>query len=122
MNKGFTLIEGLVIFLIVSMVLFIVAMPFVTIRYQTSSGEHTGYVTAVEKNGIIWKTGRAYVKTDTMSSQEDKYCVIDPDVYQQLQQYAATKTHVNVYYIDWLKKGLSCEHEDGIITKVVAAN
>ncbi len=35
----------------------------------TNQGEHTGYVTAVEQEGLIWKTWRAYIKTDPQSSQ-----------------------------------------------------
>jgi hypothetical protein len=119
-NKGSTLIEALVLFVVVGIIFLTFGLPFLVIRYQTSSGEHTGYVTAIEKNGIIFKTGHAYVKTDTMSSQEDQYCVIDDAVYAQLQQYAANKTHVDIYYVSWLNAGIqNCAAEDAIITKVV---
>lgn len=90
---------------------------------EIGSGEHTGYVTAVERNGVVWKTGRAYVKTDTSSSQEDVYCIIaDANVYQQLQDASTAKTHVSVYYTSWLIPGArNCHGEDSVIYAVKPA-
>jgi hypothetical protein len=98
----------------------IIYVPIFGLHYETSKGEHTGYVTAVEKSGVFFKTGTAYVKTDTQSSQEDSYCVIDPDVYSQLQQASLSKIHVNVYYLGWFSAGIGkCNGEGEIIYKVV---
>lgn len=104
---------------IVAVIAFFIWLPFQTWKVETSKGEHTGYVTAVETNGIFLKTNRAYIKTDTQSSQEDAYCVMDEGVYKQLQEYAARKAHVNVYFADWLKRGIqNCSGESAFIYKV----
>ena len=42
---------------------------------STGPGAHTGYVTAVEQEGWLFKNYRVYVKTDNSSSQEDIYCL-----------------------------------------------
>jgi hypothetical protein len=95
------------------------SVPFWVFSYNTGSGEHTGIVTSVEKNGIFFKTDTAYVKTNTTSSQEDAYCVIDPAVYAELQQDAIYQSPVNVYYVSWLKAGIqNCDGEGAIITQV----
>ncbi len=95
-------------------------VPLAGFHYETGRGEHTGYITAIERTGIIFKTGTAYIKTDTQSSQEDSYCVIDPEIYSQLQQYSTSKTHVNAYFLSWLSAGIkNCSGEDQIIYKVV---
>lgn len=94
-------------------------LPFVGWHYETARGEHTGYITAVERTGLIFKTNRVYLKTDTQSSQEDSYCVIDQDVYSQLQQYSTQKQHVNAYFFDWAVAGITnCKGEGAIIYKV----
>ncbi len=86
---------------------------------QTSQGQHTGYITSVERSGIFFKTNTVYLKTDTQSSQEDAYCVIDPQVYSQLETLSQQKSHVTVNYINYLSKGISyCNHEDAIIIGV----
>jgi hypothetical protein len=63
-----------------------------------NNGQHTGFVSSVEQSGIIWKTWRAYVKTDPQSSQEDSYCVTDPAVVSQLQNTEQSKESVTVNY------------------------
>jgi hypothetical protein len=95
-------------------------VPIVGFHYETSRGEHTGYITAVERNGIFFKTGRAYVKTDTQSSQEDSYCFIDKDIEKQLQEYSTKKIHANIYFFDWFSTGIAnCGGNDiGIIYKI----
>lgn len=88
-------------------------------QYETGRGEHTGYITAVQKQGMFYKTGRAYVKTDTQSSQEDAYCVIDDNVYKQLEQLSKSKTQVTIKYFSWFQPGIkNCEGEDDIIYQV----
>lgn len=62
-----------------------------------NEGTHTGYVTAVEKEGIIWRVNSAYFKTDTQSSQEDKYCASD-DVVTQLKEAQVAKKLVTIEY------------------------
>ena len=82
-------------------------------------GTHNVYVTAVETNGIIWSTDRAYVKTSQQSSQEDTYCVQDPAVLTQLKNAVALGTDVVITYdhpvVEWV---WNCKGEDAIITAV----
>ena len=96
----------------------IIGVPIFGFHYETGRGEHTGFVTATEKHGIFFKTNTAYLKTDTQSSQEDNYCVIDEDVYSQLQRYSVEKTHLNVYFFSYFSAGIkNCDAEEAIIYK-----
>lgn len=80
------------------------------------SGQHTGYVTATETYGIIWKTSRAYIKTDTQSSQEDKYCVEDPSVLEKLKIAQESKEKVTILYDSPLiMPNWKCGNEDSVI-------
>lgn len=109
----------IVVLIVIAIGYFIFVFPFTSWKYETSAGNHTGYVTAVEKSGLIWKTGTAYVKSDTQSSQEDQYCIIDPSVYAQLTAASEVKAHVTVGYVDWLHKAVQvCNGESAIITSV----
>lgn len=90
------------------------------IHTQTSQGEHIGFVTAVERNGIFFKTGTAYVKTETDSSQEDSYCFVSADVENKLHKAANSKENVRITYIDWLVRGIrNCDDYDvAIVTDI----
>ena len=111
---------------IVFLVLFSIGVFFVIIlitligfHYETGRGEHTGYITAVERTGIFFKTGTAYLKTDTQSSQEDAYCFMDKEIEKKLQEYSVKKIHVNAYFFQWLSAGIkNCSGEGAIIYKV----
>lgn len=95
-------------------------LAFTGIHINTGDGEHTGFITAVEKNGLIWKTNTAYIKTDTQSSQEDRYCVIDSGVAQTLKILSSAKEHVTIQYMSYLLPGITeCNGEDAIITGVM---
>jgi len=92
-------------------------LPVNGIHLNTGDGGHTGFITAVERNGIIWKTYTAYIKTDVSSSQEDLYCVIDTKVIEQLKEKAKNKEKVTIEYISWLGAGMRyCNAESAIIT------
>ena len=97
----------------------IVWVPIFGFNYETGRGEHTGYVIAVERTGIFFKTGTAYVKTDTTASNEDKYCFIDKEIEKSLQQYSLQKIHINIYFYSLLSAGIAnCSGEGQIIYKV----
>lgn len=51
------------------------------------AGEHTGYITVVERGGML-NIPLLYLKTDNQSSQEDKYCLVEGlvDEAKQLSQ------------------------------------
>ena len=38
-------------------------------------GEHSGFITAVDQRGYIFRNYDVYFKTDNSSSQEDRYCI-----------------------------------------------
>ena len=92
------------------------------IHIQTSQGTQTGTISAVEKNGWLFPMYEAYVKTNPQSSQEDRYCVIDPTVYTELQTLSSEQKISTISYIDYLVQGAkSCgvqESIEGIITGV----
>ena len=71
---------------------------FFAIFQTPNSGQHTGYITSVEKTGFIFQTWTVYVKTDPQSSQEDTYCITDSRIITQLQQYEKARLPVTVYY------------------------
>lgn len=75
--------------------------PVAGLHHETANGGHKGYVTAAERTGIFFKIFRVYLKTDTQSSQEDAYCVVDPTVYAELQKLSEQRAHVTVSYLSW---------------------
>jgi len=119
-KKGQTgaIITIVVIFALICMLpLFFINTIAIQITYD---GHHTGTVTAVETNGMIWKTDRVYFKSDAQSSQEDVYCIIDDNIKRQLEEFAKKKATVTITYDDYLIKGWNyCDGELGIITGVV---
>lgn len=82
----------------------------------TKDGTHTGYVTAVETNGIIWKTDRVYFKTDTESTQEEAYCVTDKQLKEKLIFAEKNKQRVTLHFNDYWIVGWSlCKGEPVLI-------
>lgn len=115
-SKNYGLGECVVFFIVLSVIYLIGKLPFEGWHYQTGEGEHTGYVTSVESNGLLFKTGRAYIKTDVQSSQEDAYCIANSDLFKQLQQLSEQKTHITIYYVSWLLNGVkNCGGESAVI-------
>jgi hypothetical protein len=88
---------GLIFTGLAAVVLFVLSICLGSFHVP-NSGQHTGYVSSVEQSGIIWKTWTAYIKTDPQSSQEDRYCVTDPDAVSELQGDGASRTLVTVDY------------------------
>ncbi len=115
METNYTVLGFLVSMVAVPLV--IVSTLFIKgLHINTGDGQHTGYVTAVQRQGIFFKTWRAYIKTDVSSSQEDSYCIVDENVVKQLQTAAETKELITVTYFDWLFTGLAnCEGESDVI-------
>lgn len=66
----------------------------------TGNGSHTGYITAVESSGYIFRNYVVYVKTDLSSSQEDKYCVHrdNSSLADTLKKAAKLKVKITVNY------------------------
>jgi hypothetical protein len=98
----------------------ILYLPIFGWHKETADGEHTGYITSVERTGLFFKTFRVYLKTDPQSSQEDSYCVVDPNIYSQLERFSQQKTQVTVSYFSWIISGIkNCGGEDGVIFYVI---
>ena len=102
------------------LVLFVVfVVPIRGFHYETGRGQHTGYITAVEKTGVFFKTGTMYFKTDAQSSQEDKYCFTNQYTELALDQYSRSRTQVVVSYYSWLSAGIAnCAGEGQIVYRV----
>ena len=67
--------------------------------WEGSQGEHTGIVTAVEHNdNLFWDSDIAYFKTDERSSQEDKYCIANNQVMEDLKRLSALKEKVTITF------------------------
>jgi hypothetical protein len=87
--------------------------------HAPGNGEHTGFVTATEKGGWPWQTYRAYIKTDAESTQEDTYCVLNQDVYQQLQSAQKERVVLTISHESKLiVPKWECNGESAIITAV----
>jgi hypothetical protein len=107
----FIIVNGIVI-----LIALIIALCMPIMVWQTGQGEHTGIVTASDKEGIIWKTWTIYFKTDAQSSQEDKYCVINENIIAEIRKAQETKRQVTIQYEDYLFVGLPlCEVDTGAI-------
>lgn len=86
----------------------------------TENGRHSGQVTALEQNGLIFKTWTAYVKSDVSSSQEDAYCVEDEKVVEELMEASRTKKNIVVgYHDEAIVAPWRCNSESGIIDKIL---
>ncbi len=73
-------------------------LPF---AFETGSGEHVVFVTAVQKNNTPWdKNYIVWVKTDLASSQEEFYCIQHDQVAlaEALAQAARDKRPVTLSY------------------------
>lgn len=108
------------IFVFILIVLAICVILFTGIHIKTTvGGIHTGTITAIEINGVIFKTTAVYFKTDTQSSQEDVYCLIDKSLIPELEQLQKEKKLITINYIDYLLPAMKeCGRGNGIITGV----
>lgn len=95
---------------LVATLLFLLTIPIIGLFggihvVTTADGSHTGVVTAVEEEGIWFKTWRVYFKTDAQSSQEDVYCLIDDSLVSELKKHARNKETVTITYYDLMMPG-----------------
>lgn len=84
---------------IVIMFLLFFSTPFW--KYDTTrNGEHSGFVTAIEQQGVIFSNYRVYFKTDNSSSQEDVYCVnrANKELADILKQKNLAREQVTIQY------------------------
>ena len=92
-------------------------IPVNGLHFETGSGKQVGYISAVEKEGIIWKTGRVYLKPTMESTQEDIYCVMDRELLVKLEEVSRNNTKIEVKNFDYLVFGMKhCANEVSAIT------
>lgn len=111
----------LIVVLIVLFVIILAVPAFFGVPIETTrGGTHTGYVTAVEENGMIWHKYTVYFKTDAQSSQEDMYCLKDLSLVETLRNKEQNKEKVTITYNSYFSNGLiNCDFDtSAIITGV----
>ena len=64
------------------------------------TGNHTGYVTAVDLTGYIWPTYKVYFKTELESSQENVYCLTrhEEQLAGEMEQAAKQRLRITLDY------------------------
>src|ERR1035437_115674 len=101
------------------LIIIAIVLLFTANFHIPNSGQHTGYVSSVEQSGLIWKTWTAYIKTDPQSSQEDTYCVTDPNTVITLQSAETKKSSITVNYsVPWMTWKWQCGYEQSTIQSV----
>jgi hypothetical protein len=86
-------------------------------HYETGNGKQVGYVSAVEQEGIFWKTGRIYLKPTMESTQEDVYCVMDKGLLSKLEEVSKNNTKIEVKNVGFLEFGARyCAAENLAVT------
>jgi hypothetical protein len=85
-----------------------------------ADGRHSVYVIAVEdQRTMTWDSTVVYVKTDPQASNEDKYCVTDPQVRRELDDAATDRRRVVIRYrSSLLMWRWECNGGDSIIIAV----
>lgn len=120
-KKGQIDLTTLVIILIILFIIILAIPVFTGIPIEsTRGGTHTGYVTAVEENGMIWHKYTVYFKTDAQSSQEDMYCLKDLSLVDTLRNVEQNKEKVTITYNSYFSNGIiNCDFgSNAIITGV----
>ena len=96
-----------------------VAAMILGIHWNTGNGSQTGFVSATEQEGLIFKTNRVYIKPTLESTQEDSYCVTDDSVYQALRLAEIEKRPVSVKHHSFFIAGMvNCKQQAAIINAV----
>ncbi len=67
-----------------------------------SNGTHSAQITAVQLDGLLFKTYTVYVKSDVSSSQEESYCIDEShlDIVPSLIQASKDRRKVVITYRD----------------------
>lgn len=117
-NQGFI---GAVILVVITLIIiiFLVITSFTGLPIKTGNGNQVGYVSAVENQGLIWKTGRVYIKPTLESTQEDIYCVIDEEVKAKLEIASIEQSRIKVNHYSVFSAGVTnCQGETAIIKSI----
>jgi hypothetical protein len=118
-QKGSAIAVVLITIVVLSILWLVVYVPIFGFHWNTGEGSQVGYVSAVEKGGIFFKTGTAYIKPTLESTQEDDYCITDENVFAQLKEASLNKKRVEVSHFSWFSSGIkNCNAEGAIISAV----
>ena len=91
----------LALFIVSSIAFLPVLIPIFTgIPVKNNEGQYKGYVTAVERNGAIFKGWNVYLKTELESSNEDVACINreDQQLIERLKKAQEDKENVVLKY------------------------
>lgn len=95
---------------------------FTGVPVPSGHGEYTGYITAVEQNGAIFKGWNIYLKTDLQSSNEDKACIDrnNPELIKELQELQKEKKNITLSYeSEWQFAIGVCPQTNWKITNII---
>ena len=70
---------------------------FTGVPVKSGEGQYKGYVTAVERNGAIFKVWNAYLKTELESSDEDVACVSE-ELVERIKEAQEKKENITLKY------------------------
>jgi len=88
---------------------------------QNNEGSYTGYVTAVEKNGAIFKGMNVFIKTELESSNEDIACVAieNQELIAELRKAQEEKRNVTLEYYGLVQFPIGeCPNSNWSITNI----
>lgn len=101
--KGKAIMKKIIVIIIIaSPILFMTALFFVVISY--GSGQHTGYITAVDQEGLLFKNYDVWIKTELSSSQEDQYCIsrFDSELADKIKEASEKRQRVTIKYTNYV--------------------
>lgn len=107
----------IIVIVLVAVILIVGFVLFDSVSLNTErGGSHTGYVTAVDQDGVFFTNYQVYVKTDNSSSQEDIYCVnrSNKALIDELRTYSKSRALVTVNYSGNIGIGLGLCHIEEI--------
>lgn len=84
-----------------AMLLVLLSITLSACRIQSGSdGRQTGYVEAVQRNGVIWKNYRVFIKSSIDASTSDIYCMneSESDLADKLFQSQEKNQRVTIQY------------------------
>lgn len=65
-------------FITVSILVAITALLYRAMAFEVgTNGTQTGFVEAVQQEGVIWQNYHIFIKSSNEASQADKYCILE---------------------------------------------
>lgn len=95
---------------------------FTGIEVKNNEGSYTGYVTAVEQNGAIFKGWNVYLKTELDSSNEDIACINreNQELIERLKKAQEKKENITVEYEGvWQYKIGKCPNTNWMVINII---